>query len=246
MRAKRCLHTCWVYPDQVSAMRCGFVGLLLAASACGRLDYGELSDASGSTLDSDDGIDAPAADATRDTRVPMTDACPGCRDAAGALGDPCAADASCASGHCADGMCCNGPCDGNCDQCVAGMCEAVPAACLALCSSAVCTGDGIAFACDISTCCSTGSAPNFTGRCGQAVDVLVGNGCTFEYDYNNCCIPTPRYIEVEWDVQQCVDGAWVSIDSGADAYSCRSCADSVTDSWTDSCGDRSANRVLCP
>ncbi len=74
----------------------------------------------------------------------------------------------------------------------------------------------------------------------------TGSGCTFSYDFSDCCIPTPRFVEVQWDYQRCMHGRWVSVDSGADAYSCSACADRVSESWSDDCGGASAASAVCP
>jgi hypothetical protein len=92
--------------------------------------------------------------------------------------------------------------------------------------------------------CRTAEAPNFVGRCAMAVDVLVPNGCRFEYDYNSCCTPT-MYLEYEWDVYECQDGAWVGVDSGADVSRCTGCVTRTWDYWTDTCGDASAATMTC-
>jgi hypothetical protein len=67
---------------------------------------------------------------------------------------------------------------------------------------------------------------------------MVPAGCRFEYDYNSCCTITD-YIEVQWDVEECMAGAWVSVDSGADAFPCPGCTHEIRNTWSDTCGNAS-------
>jgi hypothetical protein len=116
------------------------------------------------------------------------------------------------------------------------------------------TGDGMGLGPDVSPAdalaasCRTSLAPNFAGtRCGgSAIDVELPHGCRFEWDFNSCCT-VAGYLEVEWDVQECRDGEWVGVDSGADAYRCSSCTmGAVMESWMDTCGNLSAATMPCP
>jgi hypothetical protein len=75
--------------------------------------------------------------------------------------------------------------------------------------------------------------------------VLLGDGCSFEYDYNSW-IMANNFIEVDWDVEQCQNGTWVSVDSGADAFSCMGCAHDTRNIWSDTCGNASARTQICP
>jgi hypothetical protein len=54
------------------------------------------------------------------------------------------------------------------------------------------------------------------------------------------------YLEYTWDVQQCTAGAWVQVDSGADATPCPACTPGIRNVWSDTCGSPSAAMIACP
>jgi hypothetical protein len=93
--------------------------------------------------------------------------------------------------------------------------------------------------------CRTSDAPNFAGRCSSAADVLLPSGCQLVYNTSYCC-NAAGYREYEWNVQECRDGVWARIDSGADVIRCSGCPPETRDDWSDTCGDAAANEMVCP
>lgn len=185
-------------------------------------------------------------------------------------GAGCTMDGDCTTGYCVANVCCDAPCDGTCNTCVSGTCVPDASACIGDCAScaragggfscaaapAMCTGSGTCgtgtcggagttFACDYGTCCSTAVAPNIVGSCSTGPTVVLGDGCSFEYDYASWNMLS-NFVEVTWDVQQCQQGTWVSIDSGADAFPCTGCTHDVRNTWSDTCGNVSMRQTVCP
>jgi hypothetical protein len=235
-------------------MRARIVWIALACTlvGCGRIDYSVRTDASSDAVT---GVDAAGLDGCA--------ACPRLPP-----GAPCSDDVDCESGSCADGVCCDRDCDGDCASCATGRCmpdptmcsgdcaacgasgegygcSADPAVCQALCSSAVCVAGATSFTCDVSSCCTTRDAPNFASACGMGGEALLGSGCRFEHDTNRCCTGA-SYEEVTWDIVECQAGAWVGVDSGADAFPCSGCSARSGESWSDTCGDASRASLTCP
>ncbi len=183
-------------------------------------------------------------------------------------GDQCVDDAECTSGHCVAGVCCDSACSGTCDECTTGTCMPVPAACqgdcascepdgtgfhcvpapaacAATCTSATCVGTGTMFSCDMSSCCSTETAPNRAGSCATGPVVQLGDGCRFVYDYSSW-ISANNFVELDWNEQICQQGVWVEFDVGADAIPCTGCAHETRNAWSDTCGNASAFVQVCP
>jgi hypothetical protein len=75
--------------------------------------------------------------------------------------------------------------------------------------------------------------------------MLLGDGCRFEYDYYNC-FPSCSFFEVDWDVEECQNGVWMSVDSGADAYPCSGCSQDIRNTWSDTCGNTTTTQQICP
>ncbi len=119
------------------------------------------------------------------------------------------------------------------------------AACTSLCASAVCAGSGTAFACDASSCCSTAVSPNIHGSCSTGPTAVLGNGCNFEYDYSSW-IMANNFVELDWDVEQCQQGTWVTVDSGTDAVPCTGCTQDTRNTWSDTCGNSTMTQNVCP
>jgi hypothetical protein len=183
-------------------------------------------------------------------------------------GSACTDDRDCATGHCADGVCCDSACAGSCDSCASGTCVAdpsactgdcascvvadggfscapVPAACVGACGAGTCSGAGARFVCSFGTCCSTAVAPNIAGSCSTGPAVVLADGCSFEYDYSSWTMAS-NFVELDWDVEQCQQGTWVSIDSGADAVPCTGCTHDTRNTWSDTCGNTTMRQNVCP
>ena len=75
--------------------------------------------------------------------------------------------------------------------------------------------------------------------------MLLGDGCSFEYDLTSVAIAN-YYMEIDWDVEQCQNGTWVAVDTGADAYPCSSCSVETRNIWSDTCGNATARTQVCP